>query len=166
LGAHYIKVFKILTLLYGISEWLNTLGQQWDLLDVLSRVIETGTEVQQTRSEFQALNTDLVAALAEESLLEVISVLTSKAQVVVDVIIRNLFERTADIGFLATDEDLRAFLGGDSAYTADGIRERLLEYQAKYSVYEKSSVLSPGMKIYSLIPCAKYLAGRRKFRSN
>jgi len=134
---HLCRVLPFMENVDECREALQTLGQQWDLLDVLSRVIETGTEVQQTRSEFQALNTDLVAALAEESLLEVISVLTSKAQVVVDVIIRNLFERTADIGFLATDEDLRAFLGGDSAYTADGIRERLLEYQAKYSVYEK-----------------------------
>ena len=148
---HLCRVLPFMENVDECREALQTLGQQWDLLDVLSRVIETGTEVQQTRSEFQALNTDLVAALAEESLLEVISVLTSKAQVVVDVIIRNLFERTADIGFLATDEDLRAFLGGDSAYTADGIRERLLEYQAKYSVYENIIVLDTDGKIMASI---------------
>ena len=30
-----------------------------------------------------------------------------KASVAIDVLIRNLFERTADIGFLATDNDIR-----------------------------------------------------------
>lgn len=132
-------------------EALQTLGQQWDLLDVLSRVIETGTEVQQTRSEFQALNSDLIAALADESLRKVISVLSSKAQVTVDVIIRNLFERTADIGFLATDEDLRAFLGGEESYTPDSIRERLLEYQAKYSVYDNILVLDTQGRIMASV---------------
>jgi len=34
----------------------------------------------------------------------------AKAQVAVDIVIRNLFERTADIGFLATDDDIREFI--------------------------------------------------------
>jgi len=148
---HLCSVLPFMENIDECREALQILGQQWDLLDVLSRVIETGTEVQQTRSEFQELNTNLVVALAEESLLEVISGLTSKAQVAVDVIIRNLFERTADIGFLATDEDLRAFLEGDSGYSAYDIRERLLEYQAKYSVYENIIVLDKDGQIMASV---------------
>ncbi len=33
-----------------------------------------------------------------------------KSQVAIDILIRNLFERRADIGFLATDDDIRLFL--------------------------------------------------------
>jgi len=148
---HLCSVLPFMDNVDECREALQTLGQQWDLLDVLSRVIETGTEVQQTRSEFQALNSDLIAALADESLRKVISVLSSKAQVTVDVIIRNLFERTADIGFLATDEDLRAFLRGEQNYTPDSIRERLLEYQAKYSVYENILVLDKDGRIMASV---------------
>ena len=76
----------------------------------------------------------------------------------VDIVIRNLFERTADIGFLATDDDIREFLvavsglnaemaeltpGSDKALELAELRAeqvarinaRFQEHVAKYSVY-------------------------------
>ena len=65
-----------------------------------------------------------------------------KAQVAIDVLIRNLFERTADIGFLATDDDIRNFIQNyvskyneNSVILRDNIQKRFKEYVSKYSVY-------------------------------
>jgi chemotaxis signal transduction protein len=65
------------------------------------------------------------------------------------VLVRNLFERTADIGFLSLDDDiLRFMLERDGAGTADAaairqLRERFGEYTAKYSVYRNVVLLAP-----------------------
>ncbi|MFA9238639.1 MAG: hypothetical protein ACEQSQ_01970 [Candidatus Paceibacteria bacterium] len=65
-----------------------------------------------------------------------------KSQVAIDILIRNLFERTADIGFLATDDDIRNFIqnyvsiyNDDSVILRQNIQNRFKEYVSKYSVY-------------------------------
>lgn len=80
----------------------------------------------------------------------------SKAQVAVDIMVRNLFERTADIGFLAMDDDVREYLSkfapkknrlvNEEArlelekYDAS-LLERFREYVQKYSVYSNLILL-------------------------
>ena len=44
--------------------------------------------------------------------------LRSKSQIAIDVLVRNLFERTADIGFLSTDDDIREFASHCAAAAA------------------------------------------------
>jgi chemotaxis signal transduction protein len=69
-----------------------------------------------------------------------------KAQITIDILVRNLFERTADIGFLATDDDLRRFASAsvdERRVMSAAMRQRLREYQRKYSVYEDILLLSP-----------------------
>ncbi|MGE4516085.1 MAG: chemotaxis protein CheW, partial [Arcobacteraceae bacterium] len=90
---------------------------------------------------------------------KVVNEMRSKASVSVDIVIRNLFERTADIGFLATDDDIRNFLItvqeveekrqvdttiqsieeclDETHYKKQlkYIKQRFNEYVAKYSVY-------------------------------
>jgi hypothetical protein len=73
--------------------------------------------------------------------------MTSKAQVAIDILVRNLFERTADIGFLATDEDiivvakqakeLAALATKPPEFTESllKLKARFVEYFSKYSVY-------------------------------
>jgi len=69
---------------------------------------------------------ELIEALANESLKKVTASTGMRARVVVDILIRNLFERTADIGFLATDRDLRLFLlGGTGAPDGAAVGQRL-----------------------------------------
>ncbi len=128
-------------------EALTALEQRWDLLDILGRVIDVPTEVSRTRREFSALNAALIDALAEESLKKVAASIGTRAQVVVDIVVRNLFERTADISFLATDEDLRGFLTPGNNLTADAIRQRLIEYGAKYSVYRNVVLLDTAGRV-------------------
>ena len=147
-------------------EELTILGQQWDLLTILGQMSGDGTDMTTTREGFKRLTSALIGNLGVEKLNKVVQEITSKAQVVVDIVIRNLFERTADIGFLATDDDIRRFLmkvksnakinrhsdSGDtenllycesSEYENDlaAILKRFQEYVAKYSVYNNIILL-------------------------
>ncbi len=69
--------------------------------------------------------------------------ITAVAQVAIDISKRNLFERTADVGFLATDDDIVRFLlaGDDDPGAVERIEERLREYRDKYTVYNEILVL-------------------------
>lgn len=137
-------------------EELQRLGAQWDLLTILGQIVGTGTNMTGTRKGFLELTDRLLCQLALENLGKTVQQIGAKAQVAVDILIRNLFERTADIGFLATDEDIRQFiiktteLSGERALDENGepvnrtqIKEdmkqalvsRFKEYTDKYSVY-------------------------------
>lgn len=91
-------------------EELHNLGNQWDLLTILGQMSGTGTDMSGTREGFARLTSELLVQLGLETLKKTIQDIGAKAQVAVDVVIRNLFERTADIGFLATDDDIRDFV--------------------------------------------------------
>jgi chemotaxis signal transduction protein len=140
-------------------EELTILGQAWDLLTILGRMSGGGTDMTSTREDFRDLTEKLIISLGNETLSKTIMDITSKAQVTVDIIIRNLFERTADIGFLATDDDIRQYLrshpslekmvanlNSDVKTTLEGpskaqLIERFNEYVAKYSVYHNIILL-------------------------
>jgi chemotaxis signal transduction protein len=128
-------------------EELNNLQSVWDNLTLLGQLSGTGTDMNGTRQSFQKLTGSLLNQLASETLRKCVLEMTSKAQVAIDILVRNLFERTADIGFLATDDDICAVLrdanhlkGKYSRKTELGasliqLRERFSEYLCKYSVY-------------------------------
>ncbi|WP_153116797.1 chemotaxis protein CheW [Rhodocyclus tenuis] len=128
-------------------ELLQSLQAQWDNLTLLGQLSGTSTDMSDTRQAFAQLTTSLVNHLALETLDKSVQEMTAKAQVAIDILVRNLFERTADIGFLATDDDLRQFVGEHKALSGNihsqkqlqtqrnRLRERFSEYVAKYSVY-------------------------------
>jgi len=140
-------------------EELLRLGAQWDLLTILGQMVGTGTDMTGTRKGFLDLTNKLLCQLALENIRKTVQEIGAKAQVAVDILIRNLFERTADIGFLATDDDIRDFIiknteldelcksgqGGEVCDTLNrtqlreemklALIERFREYVAKYSVY-------------------------------
>ena len=122
-------------------EELNNLQSVWDNLTLLGQLSGTGTNMNGTRQSFHQLTGSLLNQLASETLRKCVLEMTSKAQVAIDILVRNLFERTADIGFLATDEDICAALrevaanGQLDEQHLDALRERFAEYVAKYSVY-------------------------------
>ncbi len=143
-------------------EELTILGQAWDLLTILGQMGGGRTDMTTTREGFRDLTEHLIGSLGHEILAKTIQDLSSKAQVTVDIIIRNLFERTADIGFLATDDDIRDFIRSTQEYRATvsnvdeeaaaSIEEeqkisnekmivRFQEYVAKYSVYHNIILL-------------------------
>ena len=123
-------------------ERLNDLSKNWDSLSLLSQLGDAGVNMTKIKSNFTSLSSELINYLAGELLKKSISEINSKAQVAVDIVIRNLFERTADIGFLATDEVIRTFLLKNNNKYSDNydkhlkqIQDRFLEYIEKYSVY-------------------------------
>ena len=139
-------------------EELRNLGSQWELLTILGQMSGTGMDMSETHQGFQRLTSELLGQLGLEILNKTVRELTGKAQVTVDIVIRNLFERTADVGFLATDDDIRRFLKSsrnqvpdktgmeliheqnvppitDNQRSTESLVARFQEYVAKYSVY-------------------------------
>jgi chemotaxis signal transduction protein len=118
----------------------------WQLIETTAKMVcpaEARTilpAMASTREAFGRLERELVAALAGENVRKVVLQMQARAQAVVDVVVRNLFERTADVGFLSTDADLRRFLLGDGI-ERDAVELRLHEYIRKYSVYDAIFVL-------------------------
>ena len=134
---------------------LNSLAERWNLLTLLGQMSNIGMDMSDTREAFEHLTQQLLVKLGGERLKKLSSEMNSKAQVAVDIVIRNLFERTADIGFLATDDDIREYLqyllinkNTDDLYRQEKIRlkkalvQRFNEYVAKYSVYDNIVLLS------------------------
>jgi chemotaxis signal transduction protein len=93
-----------------------------------------------TRSGFSKLEQELISSLVQEKVHTVLMEIATKAQYVIDIVVRNLFERTADVGFLATDQELCRFAAG---MTDDQgvIYRRLSEYRSKYTVYDEIIIL-------------------------
>lgn len=87
-----------------------------------------------TRGGFERLEQDLVQSMVMQAVTGVTAGLASQAQHLIDTLVRNLYERTADVGFLATDAMLCQFMAaadGDEA----AITQRLRAYRSKYTVY-------------------------------
>lgn len=128
-------------------EVLQSLQTVWDNLTLLGQLSGTGTDMSDTRQSFNQLTGALLNQLGSETLKKSVLEMTAKAQVAIDILVRNLFERTADIGFLATDEDIRQFISKAAEVhnniraerelrpLRDALKARFAEYVAKYSVY-------------------------------
>lgn len=93
------------------------------------------------REGLQRLEGDLVRSLVAQSLGEVMAELRTSAHQVIDIVVRNLYERTADVGFLATDQELCHYVAGLS--DGSGVLERLREYRNKYTVYDEILLIDP-----------------------
>jgi chemotaxis signal transduction protein len=129
----------------GYRERLATLQGAWDSLALLSHLSDDGTNLSNTREAFESLAADLVTHLETETHKKALLAARARAQVAIDILVRNLFERTADIGFLAADDAIRSYASqavaaGDAANRA--MQRRLAEYVSKYSVYENVILLS------------------------
>jgi len=118
----------------------------WDNLSLLAQLSGTGIDISKTREDFGQVTQSVMDNLSIEMLHKTVCSLEAKAYVTINLIIRNLFERTADIGFLSTDDDIRQFLvkvtqGTATDADAFKIQLRFSEYVKKYSVYENVILL-------------------------
>ncbi|WP_419780362.1 cache domain-containing protein [Maridesulfovibrio sp.] len=128
---------------------LTRLDRQWTMATMTgkincSRIAQTLIDfIIKTQDNFSGLKQTLIEILIKENTHKVVQEVSSVAQVVIDILKRNLFERTADVGFLATDDDLVRFLENyeRTAHEVSEIEERLREYRAKYTVYNEIIVL-------------------------
>ncbi len=148
---------------------ITSLNDQWENIKLLCEIncpyqsktlIPTMTA---TQDSFDNLQQQLVDTLVTETLNKMDQKLLSKAQVAVDVLIRNLYERTADVGFLATDDDIRTFvaLNGKDQSARERIVARLREYVAKYSVYEEIIILDKNRTVLANLDKNNKILGKK-----
>ena len=115
---------------------LARLQSSWDTLTMLGQLSGSAAEMSGTREGFAKLTGELLNLLASETLRKRVADLRAKSQNSADILVRNLFERTADIGFLAADTEIGEFLQRGAPEDQLGpLRSRFREYVAKYSVY-------------------------------
>jgi len=140
---------------------MSSLSDKWDLLTLLGSMSNIGMDTSETRKAFEDLLDEPLMRLMEETFKKSLDELEFKAQSAIDILIRNLFERTADIGFLATDDDIRnylIFLNTTDFSSSEELRHLKIkkreslthhfkEYVSKYSVYENIILLDTRGKV-------------------
>ncbi len=131
---------------------LHELHQTWRLIEASAKMncpLEARLllpAVLATRTGLVQLERDLVANMVSEKVRQVRREAATRAQYALDLLVRNLFERTADVGFLAADLDLCRFLARLTAGEApdrEAARRRLVAYRDKYTVYDDIVLLAP-----------------------
>lgn len=106
-------------------------------------------EMRSTMIKYGQIQERLVDAILFEMVKKVVLEISDSAKFAINILKRNLFERTADVGYLATDAEIVDFLkqvkeGADPdriARRAETIRQRLSDYQYEYTVYNEILVL-------------------------
>lgn len=149
---------------------LRELGLLWQMIES-SAAIACPEEadsilgvITQTRRRFESLQARLVEQLGKEVLAELQDELASAAQCTIDILVRNLFERTADVGFLATDDTLRALCLAapeERRHGAAALAQRLVAYRDKYSVYDDIVLLAPDGAVLARADAAEGLEASR-----
>jgi len=129
---------------------LHELHQTWRLIEASARMNCPAEArmllpaVVATRTGLVQLERALVANMVSEKVRQVLIEAATRAQYALDLLVRNLFERTADVGFLAADLDLCRFVAGEDPEGGQAAaRRRLVAYRDKYTVYDDILLLAP-----------------------
>ena len=139
------ELYPIIKYIEDVDKYKDELGRlssSWDMLALLGQLGDINIDIGKTKENFLNLTSTLLNHLSEQQIKKVTQEMKFKASVAIDVLIRNLFERTADIGFLATDDDIRTFIqtyvskyNDESLVLRQNMQKRFKEYVSKYSVY-------------------------------
>ncbi|MFN2267494.1 MAG: hypothetical protein ABR533_04400, partial [Desulfonatronovibrio sp.] len=101
-------------------------------------------DMRSTKSKFTQIQEQLINAIIQEAVNKIVSNITDQAKFAINILKRNLFERTADVGYLTTDSEIIDFLAKDFSSTDETedyekhktfIINRLKDYQYEYTVY-------------------------------
>nr|WP_305908096.1 hypothetical protein [Methylomarinum sp. Ch1-1]MDP4520903.1 hypothetical protein [Methylomarinum sp. Ch1-1] len=147
LNKHSNTLMQAMPLVQNYEKRLDSLNNWWGKIALIGKINSHNIastileDMQRTKDKFGELQNKLTDNLLLENLQKLTLDNASKAQVAVDILIRNLFERTADVGFLATDDDIRSFLSATGDIDESFIALRLQEYVKKYSVYDEIIIL-------------------------
>lgn len=142
----------------AVKAYINELEHQdlwWSTVGMVGKINNENIDSQllvsivETQKEFQNLRDIMINELIERYLNQTNSEITFKAQTTIDILIRNLFERTADVGFLATDDDLVEYMAKNQTTEDEDhfIDQRIKEYVAKYTVYDDVVLVKPNGEI-------------------
>ncbi|SFR50983.1 cache domain-containing protein [Thiomicrospira sp. ALE5] len=153
---------KLIAALPEVKGYLSELDNQdlwWTTVAMVGKINNQNIDPQllvsivETQEEFQRLRDKMMSALIERYESQAKSDLQLKTQAIIDIINRNLFERTADVGFLTEDQSIKDFLSIASPDETQkhAIHKRLAEYVAKYTVYDDIALIKPNFTLaYSL----------------
>jgi chemotaxis signal transduction protein len=141
------EVYSVIRYMDNVTYYHGELQRQqvsWDYLSVMAKLANLDNELTSAKQDFANLTGVLLNQLGVETFNKFANEYAFKAKVAINILIRNLFERTADIGFLATDDEIRDFLkqapGLADASTHENMRNQLKarfqEYVNKYSIYQ------------------------------
>lgn len=146
---------------------LSDLGVVWQMIETSAAIScpdEAATilpTLVETRSRFDGMRGKLIERMVDENRAALGDELGARAQCAIDILIRNLFERTADVGFLATDAAVCDFCSAspdEREHQRDAMRQRLQHYQAKYTVYDDIVLLSPDGEVLVRLDAAAQLS--------
>lgn len=151
LSANQDAMKRVIKNVDRYDQGLKALSTWWEKIALIGKInsFEVASTILQdmddTLGQFNELQVKLVENLINEQVRKIILQNTSRCQMAIDVLIRNLFERTADIGFLSTDYDVVQFLKKIQSNESDRnfINERLQAYVNIYSVYQDALLLAP-----------------------
>jgi len=133
--------------LQKLEKTLKKLDLSWKVIETTARVVSPPhaaghiATLEHTRQAFSQLAAEMVEQIARTHLENRQHDLAARAQVAIDILVRNLFERTADVGFIATDAPLVSFVMAPQDSAAGALQDRLQAYRAKYTVYDDILVL-------------------------
>jgi ribosomal protein S7 len=139
--------------LQKLEKTLKKLDLSWKVIETTARVVSPPqvagyiATLEHTRLAFSQLAAEMVEQIALTHLHNRQHDLGARAQVAIDILVRNLFERTADVGFIATDAPLVAYVLAPEAGAQGRLHARLNEYRAKYTVYDDILVLDASAQI-------------------
>lgn len=151
------------------EERISTLNEQWDNLKLLCEIncpiqsksiLPSMTKIQ---NSFYNLQQELIDNLETEKLKKLEQKIKSKAQFAIDILIRNIQERSSDIGFIATDDDIRQFLCDEKKCegSVETLHNRLNEYIAKYSVYDEIVILDESSNVLVNFDMSNKIIGKK-----
>lgn len=150
-SINYKSYINFLPEVKGYMDELELQDLWWSTVGMVGKINNENIDPQllvsivDTQKEFQNLRDIMIKELIGRYLNQANSEIMLKAQTTIDILIRNLFERTADVGFLATDDDLVEFMANPHSSEADQdfILKRIQEYVAKYTVYDDIVLVTP-----------------------
>ena len=131
-----------------LSEELDKLNTLWASNLMLAKINHQSIDsqlihdFQTTQKEFDNLRALLLNSIVDKYIDKIYNEIYFKSQTQIDVLNRNLFERTADVGFLSQDIDIIEYITQKDASNFNKILQRLESYQQKYSVYKDILIMN------------------------
>ena len=139
--------------LQRLQKTFKRLNLSWQVIETTARVVSPTERagfiatLAHTRAAFNQIAQEMLAQISATYWENAQRDLRSKAQVAIDILVRNLFERTADVGFVATDGPLVDFISAPSAEKRGALLDRLRAYQSKYTVYQDIVLLDTDAQV-------------------
>lgn len=146
------------TIIPQVKSYQTDLERQtlcWSVVSVVGKVSNQDMKSQllsaisDTQHKFEELSEHLIERVVRRYVDKLSVDLKLRSQAYINILNLNLFERTADVGFLATDHKIVDFLAKaqfDTEVTAE-VEAYLGEYVKKYSVYRDIVLLTPDLKV-------------------